>query len=216
MAGHPAGSYSAGVSADPLTQLTRCTGCGWHRPAGAPGCRPCVEWIDADIERAWARQVRELTPDGAADEAGVAEAVLADPRGVPWRVVDAAMLRVRCPDCGCPSGTGPAGCDACRLAHGHRFLAAEPDRPDVPAGNEHAIRVSAVVARWPQWFPAHMVPLYVMALPLLHAGDLPTTEQAQAIKAWIDRGVDLSVAAGATSFAEAHALLRRAAERVGG
>jgi hypothetical protein len=179
--------------------LASCPECQRFQPAGAPACSACVEWIDADIETAWAAQVAEL---GEVIERHVAEAVLADPRGVPWRVVDAAMLRVPCYACGEPSGTGPVQCEPCRFAHEHRFLAAEPDRPDVPPGNEHAIRVSTVVARWPHWFPAHVVPLYASTLPLLYAGDLPTTPQAQAIKAWVDRGGDVAVFAGATSFTD--------------
>jgi hypothetical protein len=47
-----------------------------------------------------------------------------------------------------------------------------------------------------------MVPLYASTLPLLHAGDLPTTAQAQRIKAWVDKGGDVAVFAGAASFAE--------------
>jgi hypothetical protein len=176
--------------------LTVCAACHRFRPAGAPGCAQCVAWIDADIDGAW--NLHEL--DGP--PALVAEAVLADPRTVPWRVVDAAMRRITCYACGEPLGGGPMACEPCRLAHGNRFYAAEPDRTDVPPGNEHAIRVSTVVARWPQWFPAHMVPLYAFTLPLLHAGDLPTTPQAQAIKSFVDDGGDLDLFVEATSFTE--------------
>jgi hypothetical protein len=172
--------------------------CRRFLPAGAPTCAKCVAWIDADIEAGWTAGMAGF--DGPASQ--VAEAVLADPRGTAWRVVDAALRCVECYACGQPSGTGPVQCEPCRLAHENRFYAAEPDRPNVPLGNEHAIRVSTVVARWPQWFPAHMVPLYASTLPLLHAGDLPTTAQAQRIKAWIDKDGDIEVFAGATSFAE--------------
>jgi len=188
--------------------LTVCAGCQRYRPAGAPDCADCVAWIDADIEAAWVAEVGGLDTDGM--QRHVAEAVLADPRGVAWRVVDAALARIPCYACGQGSGTGPVACEPCRLAHENRFYAAEPDRPRVPPGNEHAIRVSTVVARWPQWFPAHMVPLYASTLPLLHAGDLPTTPQAQAIKAYLDGGGDLEVFAGATSFAEVARRLRGA------
>jgi hypothetical protein len=179
--------------------LTICTGCQQFRPGGAPECADCVAWIDADVEAGWAAEVDGLDADMPRH---VAEAVMADPRGVRWRVVDAALRRIPCYACGQGSGTGPVACEPCRLAHENRFYAAEPDRPRVPRGNEHAIRVSTVVARWPQWFPDHVVPLYAGTLPLLHAGDLPTTPQAQAIKAFIDSGGDLEVFAGATSFAE--------------
>lgn len=185
--------------------LTECWQCQRFRPAGAPSCPACVAWIDADIERAWADQLGQF--DGGAAEHHVAEAVLADPRGVPWRVVDAAMLRVRCYACAEPTGTGPVQCEPCRRAHESRFYAAEPDRPHVPPGNEHALRVSTVVARRPQWFPDHMVPLYASTLPLLHAGDLPTIPQAQAIKAWIDHGGHHTVFDGAASFSEVRARL---------
>ncbi len=67
---------------------------------------------------------------------------------------------------------------------------------------------STAVARWPQWFPAHLVSLYASTLPLLYAGDLPTTPQAQAIKAWADQGGDLSIFIGASSFTDVLSRLR--------
>ena len=192
------------MDADRYFALVECVSCGRYRPAGAPDCAACTAWIDEDIAAAWGWRLRMLGIVGNAGERELAEAVWVDPRNVPWRVVDAAMLRLRCADDGHPLGTGPGGCGACRLAHGHRFLAAEPDRRGVPLGNEHAVRVSTVVARWPQWSPAHMVRLYASSLPLLLAGDLPTIRQAQAIKGWLDRGGDRGVLSTARSLNEMH------------
>jgi hypothetical protein len=142
-------------------------------------------------------------PDG---ERAFAETVVGDPRGVPWRVVDAALARLACPACGQPLGSGPADCPACQQAHGVRWLAAEPDRPGVPPGNEHAIRVATAVASVPQRFPPHVVPMYAAGLPLTIAGELPTNAEANAIKRYLDRGGDAVRLRRCRSFAEAYAL----------
>ncbi len=100
-----------------------------------------------------------------------------------WRVVDAAMDRLLCPDCGDRLSRGPADCGACNLAHGFRYAAIETDRPGVPAGNEHAIRVNVSVVRRPQITSEDELLARRLVLPALLVGFLPTTEEAQRVSA---------------------------------
>jgi len=84
-------------------------------------------------------------------------------------------------------GSGPSGCRACDQANGFRFAAREIDRPGVPPGNEHAIRVASAVARTRDRYTPRARCGYELALPDLLAGTLPTTAQAQALKAAINQ-----------------------------
>jgi hypothetical protein len=180
-----------------------------HRGADLAG----ANLAGADLRRASLRGALLIGADLRGARLELTDLTGADLRGADLRGADlvGALFVTQAQLEGQGTGTGPVRCEPCRMAHENRFYAAEPDRPRVPPGNEHAIRVSTVVARWPQWFPAHMVRLYASALPLLHSGDLPTTAQAQAIKAFIDGGGDLGVFDGATSFAEITRRLRGAA-----
>ena len=86
-----------------------------------------------------------------------------------------------------PLTTGPVDCGRCEYVHGMRFAAREVDRPDVPPGNEHAIRVASAVARTRDRYSPRARAGYELLLPALIAGELPTTPQAQAAKAAINR-----------------------------
>lgn len=177
-----------------MDELVACAECGCWRPARAPECATCLRWIEDDITAAWQEALTEYgVTAGSTEERELAETIVADPRGVLWRVVDAALVRLTCPECGAALGNGPAGCVPCDTAHGNRWLGAEPDRPGVPRGNEHAIRVASTLPRVPHRFPAHTVRLYAALLPFTIAGDLPTTPQAQSIKSYVDKhGGDVS------------------------
>jgi hypothetical protein len=109
----------------------------------------------------------------------IAEMVAQEPQSFEWRVFDAALDRLDCPQCGSRLGRGPKGCHPCDPADGFRYAAIEVDRPGVPPGNEHAIRVNVAVLR-----RAHILsPAELLArrkvLPMLIEGGLPTTAQAQ-------------------------------------
>lgn len=68
--------------------------------------------------------------------------------------------------------------------------AREVDRPNVAAGNEHAIRVSSAVARTRHRYTPRARCGYELALPDLLAGGLPTTAEAQRMKALINKLTD--------------------------
>jgi hypothetical protein len=143
-----------------------------------------VAGVERELDAAWA-QLRTEFP-GAGD-AELAELVLQDPSDHPWRLVDAAMARSTCGECGAQLGAGPRGCVPCDLADGFRFGAREFDRPGVAPGNEHAIRVASAVARTRDRYSPRARVGYELLLPDLIDGALPTTAQAQAVKALINR-----------------------------
>ena len=79
---------------------------------------------------------------------------------------------------------------SCDQANGFRFGAREVDRPGVPPGNEHAIRVSSAVARTRHRYSPRARAGYELFLPDLLAGALPTTAQAQHAKHLINQLTD--------------------------
>lgn len=87
----------------------------------------------------------------------------------------------------CTDASIDAGVDA---ANGFRFAARETDRPNVPPGNEHAIRVASAVARTRDRYSPRARCGYEVGLPYVLAGELPTTSEAQALKAIINTLTD--------------------------
>lgn len=164
----------------------RCARCGGYEYGGAPACPACRELVDGIVEEAWAAFLRDWDATGG-QERTLAEMVAAEPERHDWRVVDAALDRLVCPDCGDRLARGPVGCPACDLAHGFRYAAIETDRPGVPPGNEHAIRVGVSVVRRPQVTSENEVLVRRLVLPLLLAGFLPTTEEAQRVSALVKK-----------------------------
>lgn len=121
-------------------------------------------------DQVWSR----LRAEWQVPEAELIEFVLHDPAEHPWRTVDTALDRSRCPSCQSVLGSGQRGCRSCDNADGIRFLGREPDRPGVPPGNEHAVRVAVTVVRNPHRWPAEAVAGNRLYLPLFAAGDMPT------------------------------------------
>ncbi|MFJ8052786.1 hypothetical protein [Streptomyces luteogriseus] len=200
--------------------LRGCTECGGHAYGGAPACAVCRDLVDGIVEGEWAAFLRQWdTVAGGGQERALAEMVAAEPDRHDWRIVDAALDRLVCPDCGGRLARGPVGCPACDLAHGFRYAAIETDRPGVPPGNEHAIRVNVSVVRRPQVTSESEVLVRRLLLPLLLAGFLPTTEEAQRVSALVKKSpperrahlVERAVQATAEDFSRT----RRAAPAAG-
>lgn len=165
----------------------RCAECSGYEYGGAPACAACRALVDGIVEDAWAAFTRRW--DVAHDqEAALAEMVSAEPDRHDWRVVDAALDRLDCARCGDRLGRGPVGCFACDQAHGFRYAAIETDRPGVPRGNEHAVRVNVSVLRRPHVTSANELLARRLLLPLLLAGFLPTVQEAQRMSALIKSG----------------------------
>ncbi|MEU7934344.1 hypothetical protein [Micromonospora echinofusca] len=154
----------------------------------SPSLARAIGGIEAELDLAWARLLGEWgVAGGSPEETALGWLVVDAPEEHDWRVVDAALDRLTCPQCRSTLTRGPAACQRCAYHHEVRFAAREVDRPNVPPGNEHAIRVSFAVARSRTRYSARARVGYELVLPSLVAGDLPTTAQAQAGKALINK-----------------------------
>jgi hypothetical protein len=161
------------------------------RPWRSEALARAVEDIEAGMDQAWATllEQRAVQP-GSREETDLAWLVAERPADHDWRVVDAALDRLACPDCERPLTTGPVRCRTCTHYHGLRFTARELDRPHVQVGNEHTLRVACVVARVRTRYSAHARVGYELHLPLLLAGTVPTSTQAQTARKLINRLTD--------------------------
>ncbi|MEV4567167.1 hypothetical protein AB0K12_25660 [Nonomuraea sp. NPDC049419] len=160
--------------------MRRCVSCKRWEPAGAPGCRACAAVVDEVVEAGWRAFVaREFGGLGPQEERDVASMVVDEPDKHLWRVVDAAYDRLTCGECGGRLSRGPAGCRACDLANGFRYVAIEVDRPGVPPGNEHGLRVNVAVVRRPYGISERELVARRLLLPFLLDGRLPTIAHAQ-------------------------------------
>ncbi|GIH15744.1 hypothetical protein [Rugosimonospora africana] len=147
-----------------------------------------IDRLETELARAWADLLTDQRiAAGSPDETALCWLVVEDPAAHDWRVVDAALDRLSCADCGHILTRGPAACERCGFHHNMRFGAREVDRAGVPPGNEHAIRVAFAVARARARYSPRARVGYELVLPALVAGALPTTPQAQAAKALINK-----------------------------
>ncbi|MET9311422.1 hypothetical protein ABZX12_06325 [Kribbella sp. NPDC003505] len=147
--------------------------------------------VEDSIEAAWDSFCADSgVAPGTAAACELAEVVLQDTSEFDWRIVDGALNRLTCPDCGSTLGAGDSGCPGCDRANGFRFAARETDRPDVPPGNEHAIRVCSAVARTRHRYSPRARAGYELLLPDLLDGVLPTTPEAQRAKHLVNQLTD--------------------------
>ncbi|UCM90587.1 hypothetical protein [Streptomyces marincola] len=181
--------------------LRRCAECGGYEYSGGAACSVCRELVDGIVESEWSAFLREWDADRD-QEAALAAMVVSEPDRHDWRVVDAALDRLGCSSCGERLGRGPVGCSACDLAHGFRYAAIETDRPGVPPGNEHAVRVNVSVVRRPHATSDREALARRLMLPLVLIGFLPSTEEAQRLSALVK----------SSSPAEATRIVERAIE----
>lgn len=156
-----------------------------------PRFTAAVQQVEDSIDAAWDSfcTASGVSPEDE-EERELAEVVLQDTSEFDWRVVDGALKQLTCPDCGAQLGAGAKGCPSCDRANGFRFAARETDRPGVPPGNEHAIRVSSAVARTRHRYTPRARAGYELLLPDLLDGMLPTTPQAQRAKHRINQLTD--------------------------
>ncbi|MEV4130451.1 hypothetical protein [Nocardia sp. NPDC049707] len=109
--------------------VVRCEECGGYEYGGAPDCHRCCTLVDDIINDEWRRFLSDWQGES---EHEIARLVVTEPDRHDWRVVDAALDRITCIDCGKQLSRGPMTCSPCNLAHGFRYAAVETDRPGVP------------------------------------------------------------------------------------
>jgi hypothetical protein len=164
--------------------LQPCPACPSWAYAGAPGCAHCASLVDALVEEGWREYVAAAFGElDVAEEREIARMVADEPQHHDWRVFDAALDRLTCPECGGRLGVGPLDCAPCEVAHGNRYAAIEIDRPGVPPGNEHAVRVNVSVVRKPHMTSPQELLARRLLLPLLLVGQMPSTAHAQRFSA---------------------------------
>ncbi|MEU4698528.1 hypothetical protein [Nonomuraea dietziae] len=165
--------------------MERCVECGRWPYGGAPGCRRCLALVDRIIEDGYQAFLKELDLE---DDVAVAEMIVEEIKGYDWRVVDGAFERLTCGACGSRRGRGPKDCPPCELDEGFRYSAREVDRPGVTPRNEHAIRVGAAVLRNGHRHSPRALLSWQIGFPLVLSGYLPSTPEAQAVRARINKG----------------------------
>ncbi len=144
--------------------------------------------VEASIEDRWRLFLAEYgVAAGTKEETDLAEMVVADTSAFEWRLVDAALIRRSCAECGDELGAGPMNCGNCAQADGFRFAAIEIDRPATPPGTEHGLRVATAVARSRHRYGVRARCGFELGLPGLLEGELPGTPQAQACRAAINK-----------------------------
>ncbi|MFD9942998.1 hypothetical protein ACFWYW_35015 [Nonomuraea sp. NPDC059023] len=165
--------------------MHRCPRCGCFEYGGAPSCARCRGLLDTLVEDGYQAFLKE---ESLPDDPDLAEMIVSEIKPYAWRVVDAAFDRLTCPACGSRRGRGPAGCPPCDLDEGFRYSAREPDRPGVPPLNEHAVRVGAAVLRNAHRHSEKALLSWRLGFPLVLAGGMFTTAQAQNLRARINKG----------------------------
>ncbi|MFI6497691.1 hypothetical protein [Nonomuraea typhae] len=165
--------------------MRRCQDCGGVEYGGAPSCARCANLVDALVEDGYRAFLAET---GLPDEPEPAEMVVAEIKPYDWRVVDAAFDRLTCAQCGDRRGRGPAGCQPCDLDEGFRYAARETDRPGVPPMNEHAVRVGVAVVRNAHRHSPRALLGWRLGLPVVLDGRMFTTDEAQNLRARINKG----------------------------
>ncbi|HEV2780745.1 MAG TPA: hypothetical protein VGX25_15250 [Actinophytocola sp.] len=180
-----------GRRVDRPTEAALCSNCGELVGRGYPDCAICAERID-DL---WWADWRHLLSStgvqaGTDEELDLARRVLSDEVGAyPWTCTDWALWLLRCAECGGQLGSGDPGCVACaasdaaRWAWDHQALQHRRMTP-----NEHALRVAVAGLRAPHRHRSAALAGWRLALPFLFIGQLPTTSQAQRIRAHILAG----------------------------
>jgi len=171
-----------------------CSACGEPLAFNYPSCPSCCE----AVERYWEADWRALLHDegihpGSPDEALLAAVVALEletqaPEHA-WTIVDAALKRLSCPECGSEPGTGPPSCTQCEFTFGNLWgydLTAGPQ--GVMTSNEHALRVGRWVVRAPHRHSDLAVLSWRLTLPRLLVGWLPSTRDAQRARHMLNEG----------------------------
>lgn len=167
-----------------------CSNCGEPAGRGYPDCAICAERVD----NLWWADWRVLLDEhriraGTDEEPALARRVLSAEVGAyPWTCTDWALWLLRCSECGGRLGSGDLGCVACAASDAARWAWDHQAMPHRMTPNEHALRVAVAGLRAPHRHREAAIAGWRLSLPFLLAGQLPTTSQAQRIRAHILAG----------------------------
>lgn len=174
------------------TEVITCPACRELAGRGYPGCAVCAELID----QFWVLDWRRLQESAGLPEPELAEQVLQSDVGThPWTCTDMAMTVLSCVTCGAELGAGDMSCLRCQIADERRWAWDHMGYPTRMTGNEHALRVARMMLRAPHRQRESIVQCWRLTTPFLLIGDVPTTSQAQRIRAHVlaDRYEELRV-----------------------
>ena len=161
-----------------------CPACGEALGAGYATCRTCHDAIESIWLADWqALLAQEHIATGSPEETLLARVVIDEFGRHPWTVVDIAMSRLRCSQCGAELGEAYATCGECGMAFGSSILCEFE-----ATGNEHALHIGRWVLRYPQRHSPDAVAAWRLSMPRLLTGWLPSTEDAQHVMAMIKAG----------------------------
>jgi hypothetical protein len=172
------------------TVAALCSNCGELVGRGYPDCAICAEAVD-DL---WWADWRDLLEErrvraGTEDELDLARRVLsADVGAYPWTCSDWALWLLRCAECGGQLGSGHVGCVACAASDAARWAWDHQAMPVSMTPNEHALRVAVAGLRAPHRHREAAIAGWRLAMPFLFIGEVPTTTQAQRIRAHVLAG----------------------------
>jgi hypothetical protein len=152
-----------------------------------PRLQDALAEIERSIDFAWLQLCDEMSVGTrSSDHQTLAKIVMQDPSEFLWRAVDGALRQLWCPTCRAHLGSGLIGCLSCDFASGLRFAGKEIDRADAMPGSEHALRVSSAVALNRHRYSKRVRCGYELILPDLLRGSVPTTSEAQSLRARIN------------------------------
>ncbi len=177
-----------------------CPACAAFLGRNHPACAGCRAAIEAPWRADWAAMLAaEGIAAGGADERLLAGIIAAEIGRHPWTLADWALTFLICAACGGPLGGGAAGCAECDFAFGNLWT---PELERGANANEHALRVGRWVTRHPHRYSAPIVAGWVLSLPFLLTGGVPTTAQAQRLAAWLKAGEAVERLDGSRQSAE--------------
>ncbi|MCX6046579.1 MAG: hypothetical protein NT075_15855 [Chloroflexi bacterium] len=144
-------------------------------------CANCHQAIERFWEADWqALLAHEQIVAELADETLLAQVVIAELDDHLWTIVDMAMRRIRCEECGQELGGGPIQCAACQFAFGNLWWHdIDAGRQGVMTHNEHALRVGRYVIRHPHRYSNAIATGWRMNMPRIVTGWLPPGQDAR-------------------------------------
>jgi hypothetical protein len=168
-------NYSGGRRVARPNTVQTCAACGEALGGGYANCGDCFAAVEQIWEADWAALLAQVgIAPGTEEELALAQRVIDSFGRHPWTVMDMAMRRLTCEECGGELGEGFPDCFECSAAFGASIQAEFGATP-----NEHALHIGRWILRFPHRSSENIVIAWKMSVPRLLTGWLPTTAEAQ-------------------------------------